>query len=125
MPNGDQLREMKLLLLEEGHCFRDQALSFCNVQSAQSSKELDASSLSTLVQMVGVGLGVTLLPEMAVAVETSSASVSVAHFKRPEPSRTIGMIWRKTSPLAQQLLQISEVVRQSADTMRELHSKRS
>lgn len=124
VPNGDQLRGMKLLLLEEGHCFRDQALSFCNTQSAQSSEELDASSLSTLVQMVGVGLGVTLLPEMAVAVETSSASVSVAHFKKPEPSRTIGMIWRKTSPLAQQLLQISEVVRQSAETMRKLHDKR-
>ncbi|MBL4891018.1 MAG: hydrogen peroxide-inducible genes activator [Rhizobiaceae bacterium] len=125
IPNGDQLREMKLLLLEEGHCFRDQALSFCNTQSAQSSDELDASSLSTLVQMVGVGLGVTLLPEMAVAVETSSASVAVAHFKKPEPSRTIGMIWRKTTPLSQQLLQISEVVRQSADTMRELHNANS
>ncbi|PCI04140.1 MAG: LysR family transcriptional regulator [Hyphomicrobiales bacterium] len=122
VPSSDQLREMRLLLLEEGHCFRDQALSFCNVQSAQSWEGLDASSLSTLVQMVGVGLGVTLLPEMAIAVETSSAAVSVAHFKKPEPSRTIGMIWRKTSPLAQQLLQISEVVRQSADTMRDKHA---
>jgi len=54
--------------------------------------------------------GVTLIPEMAVAVETRSASVSVARFRNPQPSRTIGMIWRKTSPLARQLLQISEVV---------------
>ena len=74
---------------------------------------LDASSLATLVQMVGAGLGVTLIPEMAIAVETRSAPVSIAHFKNPQPSRTIGMIWRKTNPLARQLLQISEVVRQA------------
>ena len=125
VPSAEALREMKLLLLEEGHCFRDQALSFCNMQSARPWGGLDASSLSTLVQMVSVGLGVTLLPEMAVAVETSSASVSIAHFKKPQPSRTIGMIWRKTSPLAQQLMQISEVVRQSAETLRELHQAKS
>ena len=52
------------------------------------------------------------------AVETRSASVSLARFKNPKPSRTIGMIWRKTSPLAKQLLQISEVVRHSADALR-------
>src|SRR3954451_15548965 len=69
---------------------------------------LDASSLSTLVQMVGAGIGVTLIPEMAVTVETRSAAVSVARFGDPQPSRTIGMVWRKTSPLAAQLQQISE-----------------
>ena len=122
MPNRRMLRKMRLLLLEEGHCFRDQALSFCNIQSAQPREGLDASSLSTLVQMVGARLGVTLIPEMAVAVETRSASVAVARFKNPQPSRTVGMIWRKTSPLAKQLLQISEVVRQSADGLREQHN---
>ena len=100
MPSSETLREMRLLLLEEGHCFRDQALSFCNMESSQPREVLDASSLSTLVQMVGAGIGVTLIPEMAVAVETRSASVSVVRFKDPQPSRTIGMIWRKTSPLA-------------------------
>ena len=118
VPNGETLREMRLLLLEEGHCFREQALSFCNRQSSPPREMLDASSLSTLVQMVGAGMGVTLIPEMAVAVETRSASVAVARFKEPQPSRTIGMIWRKTSPLAGQLLQISEVVRESAETLR-------
>lgn len=122
VPNRKMLRNMKLLLLEEGHCFRDQALSFCNIQSALPPEGLDASSLSTLVQMVGAGLGVTLIPEMAVAVETRSASVSVARFKNPQPSRTVGMIWRKTNPLAKQLLQISEVVRQSAGALREEHN---
>src|ERR1700688_3732102 len=118
VPTSKALREMRLLLLEEGHCFRDQALSFCNMQSSPPREVLDASSLSTLVQMVSAGIGVTLIPEMAVAVETRSASVSVARFKNPQPSRTIGMVWRKTSPLARQLLQISEVVCLSADALR-------
>ena len=118
VPSSEMLREMRLLLLEEGHCFRDQALSFCNMQSPPR-EVLDASSLSTLVQMVGAGIGVTLIPEMAVEVETRSAPVSVARFKNPQPSRTIGMVWRKTSPLARQLLQISEVVSFAADALRE------
>jgi len=117
VPSHERLREMRLLLLEEGHCFRDQALAFCNMQSPPR-EVLDASSLSTLVQMVGAGIGVTLIPEMAVAVETRSASVSVARFRNPQPSRTIGMVWRKTSPLARQLLQISEVVCLSAGKAR-------
>ena len=118
VPSSERLREMRLLLLEEGHCFRDQALSFCKKQSSAPREMLDANSLSTLVQMVSAGIGVTLIPEMAVAVETRSASVSVARFKNPQPSRTIGMVWRKTSPLARQLLQISEVVCQSAGKAR-------
>lgn len=119
VPSSETLREMRLLLLEEGHCFRDQALSFCNMQSSPPRDALDASSLSTLVQMVSAGMGVTLIPEMAVSVETRSASVSVARFKDPQPARTVGMIWRKTSPLAGQLLQLSEVVCRSADALRE------
>ncbi len=118
VPNREELREMRLLLLEEGHCFRDQALSFCKIQPARPRALLDGSSLSTLVQMVGAGIGVTLIPEMAVAVETRSAPVSVARFKSPRPSRTIGMIWRKTNPLTEQLLQIADVVRQSAESLR-------
>jgi LysR family hydrogen peroxide-inducible transcriptional activator len=118
VPSRESLREMKLLLLEEGHCFRDQALSFCNMQASPPREVLDASSLSTLVQMVGAGIGVTLIPEMAVEVETRSASVSVARFKNPQPSRTIGMVWRKSSPLARQLQQISEAVCLSAGKAR-------
>ena len=118
VPSSEMLREMRLLLLEEGHCFRDQALSFCKKQSSAPREMLDANSLSTLVQMVSAGIGVTLIPEMAVAVETRSAAVSVARFRKPQPSRTIGMVWRKTSPLARQLLQISEVVCQSAGKVR-------
>src|ERR1700760_3829270 len=120
VPTGRELRLMRLLLLEEGHCFRDQALSFCKMQSSLPREALDASSLSTLVQMVSAGMGVTLIPEMAAAVETRSASVSVARFRNPQPARTIGMIWRKRSPLAAQLLRLSEVVCGTAGELRKI-----
>ena len=122
VPGPEGLREMRLLLLEEGHCFRDQALSFCNLHPAPPREFLDGSSLTTLVQMVGAGIGVTLIPEMAVPVETRSAAVSVARFADPQPERRIGMVWRRTSPLAPQLAQIAEVVRQSAETLRASHA---
>lgn len=118
VPNVEMLREMRLLLLEEGHCFRDQALAFCNLNKATPRELLEGSSLSTLVQMVSAGIGVTLIPEMAVPVETRSAAVSLARFADPQPSRSIGMIWRKTSPLASQLMQISDVVRDAAEGLR-------
>lgn len=121
VPSGRMLRRMRLLLLEEGHCFRDQALSFCNMQSTPRDG-LDANSLSTLVQMVSAGMGLTLIPEMAVAVETRSAAVSIARFADPQPSRTVGMIWRRTSPLAAPLLKLSELVGRSADILREQHA---
>ncbi|WP_210529250.1 hydrogen peroxide-inducible genes activator [Rubellimicrobium arenae] len=118
VPDPEMLREMRLLLLEEGHCFRDQALSFCDARSALPRELLDGSSLSTLVQMVGAGIGVTLIPEMAVGVETRSAPVSVARFEGSPPARTIGMVWRRTSPLARQLTRIADIVRQSAEALR-------
>ncbi|MGR3271066.1 hydrogen peroxide-inducible genes activator [Thalassococcus profundi] len=111
VPSGEDLRRMRLLLLEEGHCFRDQALAFCNTPQSLPKDGLEGSSLSTLVQMVGAGIGVTLIPDMAVKVETRSANVAVARFPDPQPRRTLGMIWRRASPLAPQLRQIAEVVR--------------
>lgn len=119
VPSSEMLKEMRLLLLEEGHCFRDQALAFCNMASSLPREVLEGSSLSTLVQMVGAGIGVTFIPEMAASVETRSADVSLARFAAPQPRRTIGMIWRRTSPLAGQLQHIAEIVRQAADALRQ------
>jgi LysR family hydrogen peroxide-inducible transcriptional activator len=114
VPSREALREMRLLLLEEGHCFREQALAFCNKNAHAKPRDLlDASSLSTLVQMVEAGLGVTLIPEIAIALETRSAAVSIARFAKPRPTRTIGMVWRKTSPLAARFTEIAEVVGKS------------
>ena len=114
VPSADSLSQMRLLLLEEGHCFRDQALSVCSIPQMRPRDGFDASSLSTLVQMVGAGMGVTLIPEMAVPVETRSASVSLARFASPEPMRSVGMIWRKSSPLIDQLREVAGVVRDAA-----------
>ena len=114
VPDGEALQKMRLLLLEEGHCFRDQALSFCKLSSATPRDGLDGSSLTTLVQMVGAGLGVTLIPEMAVPVETPAARVSIARFAEPQPTRTIGMVWRNSSPLSEQFRHFSETVRSAA-----------
>lgn len=111
VPSAEKLREMRLLLLEEGHCFRNQALSFCGISNAPPRDLMEGSSLSTLVQMVGAGIGVTLIPQMAVATETQIASVSVCLLAQPRPSRTIGMVWRKTNPLSHQFAEIAEIVR--------------
>lgn len=118
VPNRDKLREMRLLLLEEGHCFRDQALSFCDLSATAPRELMDGSSLSTLVQMVSAGIGITLIPEMAVPVETRSATVSVARFDAPRPTRSVGMVWRKSSPLVKGLEQVAEAVRDTAATVR-------
>jgi LysR family transcriptional regulator, hydrogen peroxide-inducible genes activator len=123
VPDREMLREMRLLLLEEGHCFREQALSFCDMGAVRPREILDGSSLSTLVQMVGAGIGVTLIPEIAMPVETRSAEVSVARFQDPQPSRSIGMIWRKTSPIAKQLMEVAEVVRRTAEALQSRISK--
>lgn len=110
VPNPEALPAMRLLLLEEGHCFREQALSFCKMPSSLPRDLMEGSSLSTLVQMVGAGIGVTLIPEMAVAVETRSAAVSVARLPSPTPRRRIGLVWRKTNPLADQFLSIAGLI---------------
>lgn len=115
VPSPETLRTMRLLLLGEGHCFRDQALSFCQFGENKPSELMEGSSLSTLVQMVGAGMGVTLIPEMAVELETRSADVSVARFPRARPSRKIGLVWRRTNPLSDQLMQVGAVIRSSRD----------
>lgn len=99
------------LLLEEGHCFRDQALAICGTGAASS---LDGSSLSTLVQMVGAGLGVTLIPEMAAEVEARAAPVDIAPLQGVRATRKVGLIWRRSSPLADRYRAVGEIVRSAA-----------
>ena len=113
-PDLAWLAESRFLLLEEGHCLRDQALSVCGVDPRRPRETLEASSLATLVQMVAAGMGVTLIPEMAVAAETRRVAVDVVRLKAPQPTRTIGLIWRKGSPLAKFLKEVGEVVRRAA-----------
>jgi LysR family hydrogen peroxide-inducible transcriptional activator len=86
----------KLILLEEGHCLRDQALAFCS--SSRRDVSLGATSLATVMQMVANGYGVTLLPRVAVDVELRDRRVKLLRFSKPEPGRTVGLAWRRTSP---------------------------
>jgi LysR family hydrogen peroxide-inducible transcriptional activator len=101
-----------VLLLEDGHCFRDQALAFCGAAGAHEGS-LSATGLATLVQMVGAGAGVTLLPKMAVAVENRRGQLAVRAFKRPAPARTIVLAWRKGSALGQPLAVVANVIRKA------------
>lgn len=117
-PGIDSLRQMRLLLLEEGHCFRDQALAFCNMTSGLAQDPMEGSSLATLVRMVGAGMGVTLIPEMAIAAETSAVEVSIARLAEPRPARRIGLVWRRTNPLAQHFTEVGEIVREEHAMLR-------
>lgn len=115
VPARSDILNERLLLLEEGHCFRDQALSFCDIGRKKPQHGLDGSSLSTLVQMVAANMGITFLPKMALLLETQNANVSVSTFPDPQPARTIGMIWRRTSPMSHHYLRIADVVRRVVD----------
>ena len=88
-----------VLLLEDGHCLRDQTLAVCELRGAQELHDFRGSSLGTLVQMVGSGLGITLVPSLAeTQIARSEPAIVLRPFSRPEPFRTIGLAWRKTTP---------------------------
>ena len=94
-----QLRGESLLLLEEGHCLRDHALEACELQSAETNLVYQGTSLHTLVQMVAGGLGLTLLPAMAVAGDVlGDTGLPLRRFSSEKVSRRIGMAWRKSDP---------------------------
>lgn len=95
----ERLETEDVLMLEDGHCLRDHALGACSGHVLRTNEAVQATSLSTLVQMVANGLGITLVPEMAVATEAHDASGVVArHFAAPRPSREIALVWRESSP---------------------------
>lgn len=96
--NSADLKEARLLLLEDGHCMRDHALDACKLRQDDVAGAFGATSLFTLTQMVRAGLGATLLPKMAVdAGLASNAGLAVAPLAAPAPARTIGLAWRKGS----------------------------
>ena len=100
-----------MLLLEEGHCFRDQAIAVCKLPPRPTGEIMEGSSLTTLVQMVGAGIGVTLIPEMAAEVEMRSAPVILHKLPEPRPKRTIGLVWRRSNPMANSYAWLAEGLR--------------
>jgi LysR family hydrogen peroxide-inducible transcriptional activator len=96
--NLEDVDQRRLILLEEGHCLRDQALAFCGTARRDAPASLGATSLATVMQMVANGYGVTLLPQIAVDAEGRDDRVRLLRFQEPEPGRRIGLVWRRTSP---------------------------
>ena len=88
----------RLLLLEEGHCLRDQALAVCGTAGKRSLVNFGATSMATLLQMVSHDMGMTLIPEIAVPTETARNAIRIVPFADPQPSREIGLAWRKGLP---------------------------
>jgi LysR family hydrogen peroxide-inducible transcriptional activator len=94
----EDLKDETLLLLDDGHCLRDQALAVCSRVGLQEKQDFRATSLETLRQMVATGAGITLLPEMpSQGAYGKAQGVTVRPFAKPAPSRKIGAVWRKTS----------------------------
>jgi len=106
----DLLETEKLLLLEEGHCMREQALAFCSLRRIENINTFGASSLSTLVQMVANGLGMTLLPELAVPLESRRGDIRLMRFADPEPQRVIGLAWRRSSPRKRHFEELGQMI---------------
>ena len=92
--NQSELKHEKLLLLQEGHCLRNQALNLCNTIGALENQLFRASSLETLRQMVVAQAGITLIPEIAL---DDNKLISYIPFDKPEPTREIALVWRKSS----------------------------
>jgi LysR family transcriptional regulator, hydrogen peroxide-inducible genes activator len=106
------LDDLPLLLLDEGHCLRDQTLDLCrSVDARPTAGDTRATSLATVVRCVAGGLGVTLVPASAVPVETAGGDLAVAHFAAPEPGRTIGLVFRSSSARAEDYHALADLLR--------------
>ena len=106
----DDLLEEELLLLEDGHCLRDQALEVCHLAGAHEKLDFHATSMETLRQMVAAGTGITLMPVMAVKPPVAHTDNLVTRpFSKPGPKRTIALVWRKSTALAPFLEELAEI----------------
>ncbi len=108
---ADLIEADELLLLEDGHCLRDQALAVCHAIDPARLRSFGATSFPTLLQLVAAGHGLTLLPEMAVnAGIVNDPRLRVNRFAAPEPHRTIGLAWRRSSPRQRDFVALAEIV---------------
>lgn len=108
-----ELHGESVLLLDDGHCFRDQALSYCE-RARIEELGFRATSLATLAQMVAGGRGVTLLPALAVPIENRSGDLTILRLTAPEPFRTLGLAFRSGSPLKARFERVAEVIGEAA-----------
>ena len=108
--NVDDIDRERLILLEEGHCLRDQALAYCGNGGHGNAMGLGATSLTTVMQMVANGYGVTLVPQVAVDVEVRDERIKLLRLTPPQPGRTIGLVWRQTSPRKVDFVALGQLV---------------
>jgi len=106
-----QLIDQQLLLLDEGHCMRDQALQFCQWSGAKEQLGVRAASLETLRQMVIAGTGVTLMP--AIAIDKTNPNINYIPFQQPAPKRTIGLVWRKSTVRGKIMQELIDLLRKA------------
>jgi LysR family hydrogen peroxide-inducible transcriptional activator len=106
------LKDMNLLLLEDGHCLRDHALSACKYTPPHQRKTFSATSLPTLIQMVQHGYGTTLLPGMVAQEARHNRNLRIIPFKNPAPSREIGMAWHGAGPRAADMQALARTIRE-------------
>jgi LysR family hydrogen peroxide-inducible transcriptional activator len=107
----EDLHDETLLLLEDGHCLRDQALDICSGSGVNEKQDFRATSLETLRQMVAAGVGITLLPELAGRGAYGNArGVIIKPFARPVPTRTIGAVWRKSSARREAIMALAKLI---------------
>jgi LysR family hydrogen peroxide-inducible transcriptional activator len=107
-----ELSKQHLLLLEDGHCLRDQALAVCQLAGAGEKEGFRATSLETLRQMVAAGVGMTLLPILAVKPPVPpSDSIQLVPFKQPTPTRQLALVWRRSSAMSGFLHKLAAVLR--------------
>lgn len=105
------LDRSRILLLDEGHCFRDQALAACGLRRDDNRTSFAATSLSTIVEFVANGQGITLLPEIALRKETADARIHIRHLESPGAQRTLSLVWRQASPFATTFEAIAKTIR--------------
>ena len=131
VPSGDPLTkapriaagdidQSRLILLEDGHCLRDQALAFCATatrgrNAGASGTAFGASSLATVMQMVASGYGVTLIPQIAADVEQRDSRVKLLRMENPQPGRRIGLVFRRTSPRRKDFEALGDVVKERVE----------
>jgi LysR family hydrogen peroxide-inducible transcriptional activator len=114
-----EIDQTRLILLEEGHCLRDQALAFCATARGRGNgaggTAFGASSLTTVMQMVANGYGITLIPQIAADVERRDGRVKFLRLENPQPGRSIGLVFRRTSPRRADFAALGEMVLQSLE----------
>lgn len=106
-----RIGQERLLLLEEGHCLRDQALQFCQIANMQARKALGAASLTTIMQMVAAGHGITLLPELCAKTEVDRQRVALIAFPEEAPKRTVGLAWRRSSSRTSDFMALGDLIK--------------